>query len=58
MANDVNKARIDALQANISRLGCLNVIVTNFDGRKIPLGGFDRILLDAPCSGLGIISKD
>jgi len=35
--------------------------VTNFDGRKLPniyTGYFDRVLLDAPCSGLGVISRD
>jgi len=35
--------------------------VTCRDGRKYPLifpGTFDRVLLDAPCTGLGIISKD
>jgi 25S rRNA (cytosine2870-C5)-methyltransferase len=32
----------------------------NYDGRKLPnyIKGFDRILLDAPCTGLGVISRD
>ncbi|EPY53714.1 RNA methyltransferase Nop2 [Schizosaccharomyces cryophilus OY26] len=60
-ANDANKARTKALSANIHRLGVRNAIVCNYDGRKFPndvLGGFDRVLLDAPCSGTGVIYKD
>ena len=59
-ANDANKARTKSLTANIHRLGCKNVIVCSYDGREFPkvLGGFDRVLLDAPCSGTGVISKD
>lgn len=59
-ANDSNKTRIKGLCANIARLGCRNVIVCNHDGRDFPkvMGGFDRVLLDAPCSGTGVISKD
>ena len=60
VANDSNKARLVGLMANIARLGCSNVITVNMDGRDIPtvIKGFDRVLLDAPCSGLGVISKD
>ncbi|CAA21805.1 rRNA (cytosine-C5-)-methyltransferase activity Nop2 [Schizosaccharomyces pombe] len=60
-ANDSNKARTKALSANIHRLGVRNAIVCNYDGRKFPnevIGGFDRVLLDAPCSGTGVIYKD
>ena len=59
-ANDVNKARTKGLTANVHRLGCKNVIVSSYDGREFPrvMGGFDRVLLDAPCSGTGVISKD
>lgn len=59
-ANDSNKARTKSLTANIHRLGCKNVVVCNYDGREFPkvMGGFDRVLLDAPCSGTGVISKD
>jgi len=59
-ANDANKARTKSLTANIHRLGCRNVVVCSYDGREFPkvLGGFDRVLLDAPCSGTGVITKD
>lgn len=59
-ANDVNKPRIKSLSANLHRLGVRNAIVTNCDGKDFPkiMGGFDRILLDAPCTGTGVISKD
>ncbi|KAF8831426.1 hypothetical protein HHX47_DHR1000687 [Lentinula edodes] len=59
-ANDANKARTKSLSANVHRLGCKNVVVCSYDGREFPkvIGGFDRVLLDAPCSGTGVISKD
>ena len=59
-ANDANKVRTKSLTANVHRLGCKNVVVCSYDGREFPkvMGGFDRVLLDAPCSGTGVISKD
>ena len=59
-ANEISEERIPALRSNIQRLGVTNCIVTNYDGRKFPkiMSGFDRVLLDAPCSGLGVIAKD
>ena len=60
MANDANKDRTKAIVGNIHRLGVANCIVCNYDGRSFPkvMSGFDRVLLDAPCSGTGVISKD
>jgi len=60
IANDVNKTRLTSLYANLHRMGVRNAIVSNNDGTKFPgvMGGFDRILLDAPCTGLGVISRD
>ncbi|GAA5930592.1 hypothetical protein JCM1841_006815 [Sporobolomyces salmonicolor] len=59
-ANDSSRGRIKGLGGNVARLGCKNVVITNVDGREFPkiMGGFDRVLLDAPCSGTGVISKD
>ena len=60
MANDPKKSRAKGLIGNIHRLGARNVIVSNYDAREFPkpMGGFDRVLLDAPCSGTGVIAKD
>jgi len=60
IANDFSKDRIPALVANIHRMGVKNCIVTNYNGLEIKthLSHFDRVLLDAPCTGLGIVSKD
>eukprot|EP00127_Corallochytrium_limacisporum_P004533 Clim_evm3s167 gene=Clim_evmTU3s167 len=59
-ANDPNKARCKAIVGNLHRMGVRNTVVCNYDGRMFPkvMGGFDRVLLDAPCSGLGVIAKD
>ena len=59
-ANDPSKERAKGLIGNIHRLGARNVIVCNYDARDFPrvMGGFDRVLLDAPCSGTGVIAKD
>ncbi|KAI4257513.1 MAG: hypothetical protein L6R42_005608, partial [Xanthoria sp. 1 TBL-2021] len=59
-ANDSNKNRAKALIGNIHRLGAKNTIISSHDARAFPkiIGGFDRVLLDAPCSGTGVIAKD
>lgn len=61
VANDLKRDRIKSLVANVHRLGLRNAVISNYDGLKLPevFGScFDRVLLDAPCSGTGIISHD
>ncbi|KAL5273643.1 NOP2 family protein [Megaselia abdita] len=59
-ANDANRDRIKAVTANLHRLGINNCIVSCEDGCKFRevMTGFDRVLLDAPCTGTGVVAKD
>lgn len=44
----------------LCRMGIRNTVITNYDARMFPrvMGGFNRVLLDAPCTGSGVIAKD
>lgn len=54
ISNDDNAKRLKSLHANIYRTGASISRVTNYDGRRIPKEQkFDKILVDAPCSGEG-----
>lgn len=61
LANEFSASRVKVLHANISRCGIHNVALTHFDGRVFGAAlpeTFDAILLDAPCSGEGVVRKD
>ena len=61
LANEYSASRVKVLHANISRCGISNVALTHFDGRVFGAAlpeAFDAILLDAPCSGEGVVRKD
>ena len=61
LANEFSASRVKVLHANISRCGIGNVALTHFDGRVFGAAlpeTFDAILLDAPCSGEGVVRKD
>ena len=58
VAVEVNASRARELEENVRRLGATNVSVVCADGRALPeeLTSFDRALVDAPCSGLGVLA--
>lgn len=59
VAVEVDEARAAQLEATAARLGATNVRVVRADGRMLPseLDGFDRALVDPPCSGLGVLAS-
>ena len=61
VSNEINPIRINALGENLERFGARNCIITNTDStrlRKAFTGYFDKIVIDAPCSGEGMFRKD
>ena len=61
ISNDLSKPRTFSIVENIERLGIGNVVITNNDLSLIYnkyLNTFDKIILDAPCSGSGMFRKE
>ncbi len=61
VANDINTDRVKALVKNIELCGIRNAIVLNESPEKLAgnfEGFFDKIMVDAPCSGEGMFRKD
>ena len=60
IARDLNDKKLSLIKENIKRLGYENIILEKFNGTKLDkknIESFDKILLDAPCLGLGIIRR-
>ena len=57
VANDVEAKRLAPLQTNLQRLGVINAVITKKDGRAFKNQQFDRIMIDAPCSGTGTLRR-
>jgi 16S rRNA (cytosine967-C5)-methyltransferase len=59
VAVEKHEGRARELQRNIERLGATNVRVVHADALELPddLQSFDRALVDAPCSGLGVLNR-
>ncbi len=61
IAMDINKQKVRSLRSNIERMGVKNTIIIRGDVLKskeyFPIK-FDKILIDAPCTGIGVVRKD
>ena len=60
IANDISKAKNDLIYENIERLGLRNISLTNYDASTFVeefANKFDFVLVDAPCSGLGVVGR-
>jgi len=58
IAIDQNEKQLDQIKINRSRLGLTNIQLLIADGRSVSLAKqADRVLLDAPCMGTGVLSK-
>jgi 16S rRNA (cytosine967-C5)-methyltransferase len=59
IAVEIDPARARELRENLATLGRSDVTVVEADGTALPgeLDGFDRALVDAPCSGLGVLAQ-
>jgi 16S rRNA (cytosine967-C5)-methyltransferase len=58
-AVEIHPGRARQLEENCKQLGATNVRVVNADALALPEGlkDFDRVLVDAPCSGLGVLAS-
>jgi 16S rRNA (cytosine967-C5)-methyltransferase len=58
-AVEIDPHRASELRANLATMRSGNVTVVEADGTALPpeLDGFDRALVDAPCSGLGVLAQ-
>ena len=58
-AVEIHPGRARQLEENCARLGATNVRVVNADALALPdeLRDFDRVIVDAPCSGLGVLAS-
>ncbi|MCE4623985.1 MAG: RsmB/NOP family class I SAM-dependent RNA methyltransferase [Caldisphaeraceae archaeon] len=58
IAVEYKRKRIKALRSNLQRMGFSNYLILRHDARKLKIKEADKILLDSPSSGEGIIRKD
>ena len=57
VAVDRSKLRLQKLHENLRRIGYANVEIVEADARTVELEPADAVLVDAPCSGLGVLAR-
>ena len=62
LATDLHANRLHFITEGATRLGCRGIAVRAWDASRpaafLPAGGFDGVLVDAPCSGLGVLRRN
>ena len=61
LANEYAAPRAEILRQNLERMGVTNAVITNEDTARLAAavpGQFERVLVDAPCSGEGMFRKE
>lgn len=60
IGRDIYASRLKLVEQSMQRLGCTNIILEDQDGcdfSQVDEASFDKILLDAPCTGLGVVRR-
>ncbi|MCI0496055.1 16S rRNA (cytosine(967)-C(5))-methyltransferase RsmB [candidate division KSB1 bacterium] len=57
IAVDVNQSRLNLVEQNVQRLGLKSIRLIQANGATFSCDPVDKVILDAPCSGLGVLAK-
>ncbi len=57
IAVDKYQSRIKLMKKNVERLKITNIVFLEADSENLEITPVDKVLLDAPCSGLGVLTK-
>ncbi len=60
IASDIYSRRLEQVEREAKRLGILSIVTRPWDASRVDLGHIgeaDRVLVDAPCSGLGVVRR-
>ncbi len=57
VAVEIEKKRLGKIHENVTRTGAENVEIVQADARTVELDAADAVLVDAPCSGFGVMAR-